>query len=285
MSKSIFWRFAILALLGGMLMTAHGAIAQQAEPTCDLEAAIDHQEEHDQELAEFHHLAETDPEAALALLYRTGIAYQALAVECGFIDAAEVEALHEEEHAGTSTDEHSEHTEDEHAAAEAAERLEIARSIGDPEQGQILFNTVQPEVLFACATCHRVDTTEQLIGPGLLGIGNPSHDPSAHGDSDHDAAGEAATEEAGGHDDHHEATATPDAMAGMAGMDAAAEATPEVTTVERTLEETIAYIHTSIIDPSAYVVPNYPDDLMPKVYAEIFTEEEINNLVAYLLTL
>jgi cytochrome c2 len=265
----------VALLLGGMLTAAYGVIAQQAEPTCDVEAAIAHQEEHAQELADFHELAEADPDAALALLYRTGIAYQALAVECGFARGAEVEAVHEEEHANGETHEHSE--------AETAERLEIARSIGDPEQGQILFNTVQPEVSFACATCHRVDTMEQLIGPGLLGIGDPGHDPSAH---NHAAAadGEAATEEAGGHDDHHDATATPDAMAGMAGMPGM-EATAEATAVVRTLEETIVYIHTSIIDPSAYVVPGFPDDLMPKVYAQILTEEEINNLVAYLLTL
>ena len=38
-------------------------------------------------------------------------------------------------------------------------------------------------------------------------------------------AEEAATEEAADHVEHHDATATPDAMAGMAGMDTAAEVT------------------------------------------------------------
>jgi cytochrome c2 len=257
-----------------LLLIVQAVGAQHDEQNCNLEAVIAHQEEHAQELTDFAEEAEVDLDAALAELYRTGIAYQALAVECGFTNGLEVETVHEAEHANNETDVHG--------ANEEAERLEIARSIGDPEAGEVLFNTLQPEVSFACATCHRVDTTEQLIGPGLLGIGNPSHDPSAHNHT----ADEAATEEAGGHDDHHDATATPDAMAGMAGMDTATEVTAEApAAVERTLEETIDYIHTSIIDPSAYVVPNYPDDLMPKVYAQILTEEEINNLIAYLLTL
>jgi hypothetical protein len=32
-------------------------------------------------------------------------------------------------------------------------------------------------------------------------------------------------------------------------------------------------------------VPNFSDDLMPKAYHDIFSEEDIHNLVAYLLTL
>lgn len=45
------------------------------------------------------------------------------------------------------------------------------------------------------------------------------------------------------------------------------------------------YIHNSIIHPSDYVVADYPDALMPQVYADIFTEEQIQDLVAYLFTL
>ncbi len=246
---------AVAVLVGGLMVQA--AVAQHSEPHCDLEALLAHQIEHAQELEHFDEAAEADLGAALATLYRTGIAYQVLAVECGFIDQLEVEATHEAEHAAAESQDHD----------EAAERLEIARSVGDPEAGEELFNTLQTEVAFACATCHRVDTTEMLIGPGLLGVGSPTHDPSAHGaeaggHDDHDA--EATAEAAGGHDDHAE------------------EATPAV---ERTIEETITYLHTSIVDPSAYIVPGFVDNLMPKVYGEILTEEEINNLVAYLLTL
>lgn len=45
------------------------------------------------------------------------------------------------------------------------------------------------------------------------------------------------------------------------------------------------YIHESIVDPSAYVVEGYEDGIMPQNFAEILTEEQINDLVAFLLTL
>lgn len=47
----------------------------------------------------------------------------------------------------------------------------------------------------------------------------------------------------------------------------------------------VEYLHTSILDPSAYVVDDFPDQLMPQIYSEIFSEAQINDLVAYLLTL
>lgn len=43
------------------------------------------------------------------------------------------------------------------------------------------------------------------------------------------------------------------------------------------------YLHQSIVDPSAHVVEDFPD-IMPKDYGEQFDDEQINNLVAYLLT-
>lgn len=43
------------------------------------------------------------------------------------------------------------------------------------------------------------------------------------------------------------------------------------------------YIHQSIVDPSAYVVEGF-SDIMPKNYDEQFDDEQLNNLVAYLLT-
>lgn len=43
------------------------------------------------------------------------------------------------------------------------------------------------------------------------------------------------------------------------------------------------YIHESIVDPSAHVVEGF-GDIMPKDYETQFSEEEINSLVAYLLT-
>jgi mono/diheme cytochrome c family protein len=101
---------------------------------------------------------------------------------------------------------------------------------GDPANGQVLFNELQPQAGFACATCHRVDSEDKLIGPGLLNI-------SQH--TEHFPAGQNAE----------------------------------------------VYIRTSITDPGSYVVPDYPDMLMPRIYSQIFTEQEINDLVSYLLTL
>jgi cytochrome c2 len=264
MSRSKILRGIIVSTLLGGLSLGQAALALHGEPECDLETVIAHQQEHALELEDFHHQAETDLDAALATLYRTAIAYQALAIECGFANTTQVEAEHAAEHGGEVV------VHDEH---DAAAHLEIALSIGDPENGKVLFNTFRPEVSFACATCHHVDKIEQLVGPGLLGVSSPEHDHSAHTDEATTdtgmagMAGMAETEEAHGHDEPHEATA---------------EATPAA---ERTMEETVAYLHTAIVDPSAFVVPNYPDDLMPKVYGEIFTEQEINDLVAYLLTL
>ena len=45
------------------------------------------------------------------------------------------------------------------------------------------------------------------------------------------------------------------------------------------------YILESIIDPSAYVVEGYPDDVMPKNYSELLSSDEISDLVAFFLSL
>lgn len=47
----------------------------------------------------------------------------------------------------------------------------------------------------------------------------------------------------------------------------------------------VEYIRTSIVNPGAYVVESFPDALMPQNWAEIYVEDEINDLIAYLLTL
>lgn len=47
----------------------------------------------------------------------------------------------------------------------------------------------------------------------------------------------------------------------------------------------VEYLHTSIAEPNDFVVEGYPENLMPQVYAEALSEDQINNLVAYLLTL
>lgn len=48
----------------------------------------------------------------------------------------------------------------------------------------------------------------------------------------------------------------------------------------------IEYIRTSILEPNAYIVegdPPYPESLMPQVYADVYSDEEINDIIAYLL--
>ncbi len=41
----------------------------------------------------------------------------------------------------------------------------------DAAKGKQLFNTFQPAAGIACSTCHRVDSAERLVGPGLLNVG------------------------------------------------------------------------------------------------------------------
>lgn len=45
------------------------------------------------------------------------------------------------------------------------------------------------------------------------------------------------------------------------------------------------YIYQSIVNPSAYLVESYPDDLMPQNWMEIYSEEQIYDIMAYLFTL
>jgi cytochrome c551/c552 len=50
-------------------------------------------------------------------------------------------------------------------------------------------------------------------------------------------------------------------------------------------ESPALYIHDSIVNPGGFVVPNYPDGVMPRTFAETIPMEDLADLVAYLLTL
>ncbi|MCC6614563.1 MAG: hypothetical protein IT320_13870 [Anaerolineae bacterium] len=53
-------------------------------------------------------------------------------------------------------------------------------------------------------------------------------------------------------------------------------------------QDAIEYIYTSITHPNAFIVPGdppYPENLMPTDFGAIFSEDDLANLIAYLLTL
>ncbi len=64
----------------------------------------------------------------------------------------------------------------------------------------------------------------------------------------------------------------------MAGIGArAGETVPGVTAEE--------YLRQSILEPDAYLIVGYPAGTMPKIWGNELGEDQINNLVAYLLSL
>ena len=101
---------------------------------------------------------------------------------------------------------------------------------GDAANGEALFNTFQPDAGFACATCHRANSEDRLIGPGLLNVSSR-------------------------------------AETRVDGLSA------------------LQYIYVSVTNPDAYVVDGFPDSLMPENWAEIYSIDEIRDIMAYLMTL
>ena len=45
------------------------------------------------------------------------------------------------------------------------------------------------------------------------------------------------------------------------------------------------YLRASILDPNAYTVQGYPTSIMNQTYKDLLTDSQVNDLVAYLLTL
>jgi mono/diheme cytochrome c family protein len=50
-------------------------------------------------------------------------------------------------------------------------------------------------------------------------------------------------------------------------------------------EDAITYLRESIVDPNAYTVEGFPAQVMPPNYGANLSEEQINDLIAYLLSL
>ncbi|HLF91624.1 MAG TPA: hypothetical protein VI451_21955, partial [Anaerolineales bacterium] len=45
------------------------------------------------------------------------------------------------------------------------------------------------------------------------------------------------------------------------------------------------YIYESIVSPNVYVVEGFQGGIMPQKFSEIFTQQDLANLVAYLMTI
>jgi mono/diheme cytochrome c family protein len=53
-------------------------------------------------------------------------------------------------------------------------------------------------------------------------------------------------------------------------------------------EDAVAYIHESIVNPNAFIAPGdppFPPGLMPQNWGDVLTPQELNDVIAYLLTL
>lgn len=45
------------------------------------------------------------------------------------------------------------------------------------------------------------------------------------------------------------------------------------------------YLRESILHPEAYIVEGYPENVMPRIYGQFLSESQVNDLIAYLLSL
>jgi cytochrome c2 len=105
-----------------------------------------------------------------------------------------------------------------------------ASSLGNPEDGKILFNQTRIGEAPACGTCHSVEADKVIVGPSLAGVGTR-----------------------------------------------AAERIPGKSATE--------YLRESIINPNSYIVNGFSAGVMYQRFKDTLTDEQIYNLIAYLLTL
>jgi len=105
-----------------------------------------------------------------------------------------------------------------------------AKSLGNPTEGEAIFNQAMIHEAPGCITCHSVEPNKVLIGPSLAGV----------------------------------ATRAGQRVPGKSAVD---------------------YLRECIINPNAYVVEGFSTGVMYQSFGEVLDEGEINNLIAYLLTL
>ncbi len=168
-----------------------------------------------------------------------------------------------------------------------------ALTIGDPERGEELFNTPIEGLGLTCAGCHRADSTDMLVGPGLLQTAALGHDHATGHDTpaeDAEATPEATTEPMANADGDHEDASDGHGDANNDNEDASADHDDGATTLsEEELEamaaERVEYIYTAIVDPNAFVAEGMPANVMPQNFGEVLTEQDINDLVAYIVSL
>ncbi|MCY3832608.1 MAG: hypothetical protein OXG85_06300 [Chloroflexi bacterium] len=105
-----------------------------------------------------------DPDAALANLFRLGALYQTLALECGYApNAAEVDRLLEQALMFASLDDLI--AAQSVGADVATILLELDEVYGDPLQGQLLYNGLEPAlggVALGCSGCHENEAVAPL---------------------------------------------------------------------------------------------------------------------------
>lgn len=251
----------LLVFLSSFTVAITLAGSDEEEHTdCEVEALVEAQAEYLEHIEHFAEEAAEDLDAALESLWEAGHGLQKLAEDCGFAPPEDMDmdgmAMGDDDHADDA-DDHADDGDDMagmdmdggHEAGEIPDEeviMAFAMSLGDPANGEELFNTLT-ETGFACATCHNTDSRDPLVGPGLLSV--------AYVDHTHSMGGEVEELPFEVHDD---------------------------AAVSKTA---LQYIYTSIVNPSAVVQEGFPDLVMPQIFSDVFTEEEIIDIMSYLVTL
>jgi hypothetical protein len=262
MSRNKYLFASLLIVLLAINSIILPATLAHGDQPCEIGTLVEEQTVTFQLLENFANIANDDFDAALEALWHAGHSLEHMAEECGFVPP---ESTAPAETLDVSAEEMAAHETVEIPDEEAI--MEFATSIGNPAHGEELFHTFT-QTGFACATCHRNDSTDRLVGPGLLGVAYRQHQ---HGDMAMGETGEG--EEAGENDEH------------AAEEEHVVNLPFELGDDPLVSRESLEYIYTSITNPSAVVVEGFPDNLMPKTFREVFSDEDLSDIIAYLVTL